>query len=426
MDEDRSLLAPHKALRGEEMREPDEVATMIRLYRLGWGVKRIARELGCSHMTVRRYLSAGGWEPYKRPGRHKTLGGYSAWLAERFHRHRGNADVVRQELLQEHGIDVSLRTVERAVAHLRRELEAQARATVRFETPPGRQMQIDFGERRLLIGEEEIRAHLFVATLGWSRRTFVRAFREERQEHWFEGMEGAFAAFGGVTEEVLLDNARALVERHNVATREVVFNAKLHAFAQHWGFRPRACAPFRPRTKGKTENGVGYVKKNAVAGRSFASWSDFEAHLERWTKEIADVRDHGTTGEAPMARFLREEAQAMRPMAGTPPFRTIRELVRKVQNDCVVEIDANAYSVPWRLIGESVRVEIADNRVRIFHAGEQVAAHEQMAGRRRRRVDPEHFAGVAGAAGKIVMPTPPPAALLRPLEEYAEVAGGSW
>jgi len=426
MDEDRSLLVPRKPMRGEEMREPDEVAAMIRLYRLGWGVKRIARELGCSHMTVRRYLSAGGWEPYKRPGRHKTLGGYSAWLAERFHRHRGNADVVRQELLQEHGVDVSLRTVERAVAHLRRELEAQARATVRFETPPGRQMQIDFGERRLLIGEELIRAHLFVATLGWSRRTFVLAFREERQEHWFEGMEGAFAAFGGVTEEVLLDNARALVERHNIATREVVFNARLHAFAQHWGFRPRACAPFRPRTKGKTENGVGYVKKNAIAGRSFASWSEFEAHLERWTKEIADVREHGTTGEAPMARFLREEAQAMRPVAGTPPFRTIRELVRKVQNDCVVEIDANAYSVPWRLIGESVRVEIADNCVRIYHAGEQVAAHEQMLGRRRRRIDPKHFAGVAGAAGKIIKPSAPPAALLRPLEEYAEVAGGSW
>jgi transposase len=239
-------------------------------------------------------------------------------------------------------------------------------------------------------------------------------------------MEGAFAAFGGVTEEVLLDNARALVERHNIATREVVFNAKLHAFARHWGFRPRACAPFRPRTKGKTENGVGYVKKNAVAGRTFASWSDFEAHLERWTKEIADLREHGTTGEAPIARFLREEAQAMRPVAGTPPFRTIRELVRKVQNDCVVEIDANAYSVPWRLIGESVRVEIADNRVQIYHAGERVAAHEQMTGRRRRRVDPKHFAGVAGAAGKIIMPAAPPAALLRPLEEYAEVAGGSW
>jgi transposase len=420
------LLVPRQVMRGEQMREPDEVAAMIRLYRLGWGVKWIAKELGCSHMTVRRYLSAGGWEPYKRPGRHRALGGYSAWLAERFHRHRGNCDVVRQELLKEHGVAVSLRTVERAVSHLRRKLEAEARATVRFETPPGRQMQIDFGVRRVWLGEEEVRAHLFVATLGWSRRTFVRAFREERQENWFEGLEGAFAAFGGLTEEVLLDNARALVDRHNVATREVTFNAKLLAFARHWGFRPRACAPFRPRTKGKTENGVGYVKHNAIAGRRFASWLELEHHLELWTREIADVRVHGTTGEPPMVRFLRDEAQAMRPIIGTPPFRTIRELIRKVQSDCVVEVDANAYSVPWRLIGESVAVEIADNRVRILHAGRQVAIHEQLAGRRGRRIDSQHFAGVAGAAGKIMTRSEPQATLLRPLEEYAEVAGGAW
>lgn len=426
MDVDRSLSVPLNAMRGEEMREPDEVATMIRLYRLGWGIKRIGRELGCSHMTVRRYLSAGGWKPYRRPGRRRTLGGYSAWLAERFERHRGNADVVRQELQSEHGVTVSLRTVERAVAHLRQELEAQARATVRFETPPGRQMQIDFGERTVAIGGQAIKAHLFVATLGWSRRTFVRAFHDQRQESWFEGLEGAFRAFGGVTEEVLLDNARALVERHNIATREVVFNSKLHAFASHWGFRPRACAPFRPRTKGKTENGVGYVKHNAVAGRIFHSWAELEAHLERWTREVADIRTHGTTGEAPMARFLREEAKALRTVAGVPPFRVIRQLTRKVQSDCVVEIDTNAYSVPWRLIGENVQVEIVNGRVRILHAGGEVAIHQEMAGRRRRHVDPDHFSGVAGAAGKVLAPVGPPSSLLRPLEEYAQIAGGSW
>ena len=90
-----------------------------------------------------------------------------------------------------------------------------------------------------------------MATLGYSRRPHVRAFRHERQAAWFEGMESAFRTFGGVPAEVLLDNARALVERHDAATREVVFNAKLQAFAKHWGFRPRACAPYRARTKGK-------------------------------------------------------------------------------------------------------------------------------------------------------------------------------
>ena len=172
-----------------------------------------------------------------------ALDGHAPWLAERFRRHRGNADVVRQDLARELGIEVSLRTVERAVAPLRRELLAEARATVRFETPPGRQLQIDFGEMRVPVGDETARVFLFVATLGYSRRPFVRAFRHERQSAWFDGLEGAFRHFGGVTEEVLLDNARALVTLHNAATREVTFNERFRAFATYWGFRPRACAP---------------------------------------------------------------------------------------------------------------------------------------------------------------------------------------
>src|SRR3954447_9749337 len=158
----------------------------------------------------------------------------------------------------------------------------------------------------------------------------VRAFRNERQESWLEGLESTFRHFGGVTTEVLFDNDRGLVSRHDVETRDVTFNAKFLAFARHWGFRPRACAPYRARTKGKDERGVGYVKRNAVAGRSFPSWAALEAHLARWTREVADVRVHGTTGEPPVARFGRDEAAAPRPLAGTPPFISARELLRRV------------------------------------------------------------------------------------------------
>jgi transposase len=126
-------------------------------------------------------------------------------------------------------------------------------------------MQIDFGERLIEIGELKVRVYLFVATLGYSHRHHIRAYRNERQESWFEGLESAFAKFGGVTEEVLFDNARALVIDHDPATLTVVFNDKLKPFAKHWGCRPWACAPYRARTKGKTENGVGYIKRNAIA-----------------------------------------------------------------------------------------------------------------------------------------------------------------
>ncbi len=140
--------------RGETMREPEEVSAMLRLHALGWGAKRMAAEFGVSRNTVRRYLRQGGWEAYRRPRRAGALGTHGAWVAERFKRHRGNAEVVRQELAGELGVAVSLRTVERACAPLRRELRAEALATVRFETAPGQQMQIDFGSRRLELGGE--------------------------------------------------------------------------------------------------------------------------------------------------------------------------------------------------------------------------------------------------------------------------------
>jgi transposase len=111
--------------------------------------------------------------------------------------HRGNADVVRQELLAEKRVVVSLRTVERAVARYRRALAAQARATVRFETAPGKQLQIDFGERLVEIAGAKVKVCLFVATLGYSRRLHVRAFRNERQESWFAGLIQALLTGSG-------------------------------------------------------------------------------------------------------------------------------------------------------------------------------------------------------------------------------------
>ena len=187
------------------MRDPEDVAAMLRLHQLGWGTRRIASELGVSRNTVRRYLRAGGWTPYKQPDRNGALDGKEDWLKQRFERHRGNAEVVRQELLSELGIDVSLRTVQRAVEPFRALLRAQAKATVRFETRPGQQLQIDFGTVTTVVDGEKVKVKLFVATLGYSRRIYVRVTRHERQSAWLLGLEGAFRHFGGCTEEVLLD-----------------------------------------------------------------------------------------------------------------------------------------------------------------------------------------------------------------------------
>lgn len=425
---------------GEPVHTPDDVAVILRLHALGWGTKRIAREVGCARNTVKRYVAHGAWAPVAARSRPKALDAHADWVAERLHRHRGNADVVRQDLLREHGVAVSLRTVERAVAPLRQALRAEARATVRFETAPGEQLQIDFGERRVLIAGVAEKLYFFVATLGYSRRPHVRVFRHERQTAWFEGLESAFHAFGGVPETVLLDNARALVLTPRRDGAPAAFHPRLLALAKHWGFRPIACAPYRARTKGKDERGVGYVKANAIAGHDFASVAALEAHLVAWTRDVADVRVHGTTGEAPLARFQRDEAHRLRPLADRPSFQPTREWTRRVQSDCTIELHRNWYSVPWRLLGETVRVVQHGARLTIYHGATVIAEHAVAAGVRVRRIEPAHLVGISGhtirgAAARVVPPVPvaPPTAptvpvadgfsLLRPLAEYAAVVG---
>ncbi len=410
------------------MEKPEDVAAMLRLHAAGWGKKRIASELGCSKNTVKRYVEQGGWQPYASGKRDTRLDGHEDWLRTSFLQHGGNAEVVRQELLREHGVHVSLRTVERAVRQHRALLRAQALATVRFETPPGKQAQADFGEMWVSIGGERTKVHLCVVTLSWSRRIFVRAFRHERQGNWLETMEESFRAFGGVPEEMLVDNARALVTKHDVETGEVVFSDRFSDFMAYWGVRRRACAPYRARTKGKDERGVGYVKNNAIAGRTFDTWEALEAWVASWCREVADVRVHGTTGERPCVRFAREEAAAMRPMPDKAPFQAERELVRVVHNDACVEVDAIWYSVPWQLVRATVTVRIRDRKVSVHHGGAMVARHERVDGRRQRVVDPAHWEGLtrrpehAGSGPAPESSPVPEPEFLRPLEAYAAAA----
>jgi transposase len=409
------------------MQTPEDVALMLRLKVAGLGIKQIARKMGCSKNTVRRYLRSGGYVAYKRPQRESALRGLEPWLSERLQRHRGNADVVRQDLEREHAIAVSLRTVERAVAPFRRELRAAEVATIRFETLPGEQLQVDFGETTVVIAGERVRVHLFVATLGYSRRPYVAVFSHERQSAWWSGIEGAFHHFGGRTRELLIDNAKPLVNFHDAQTREIRFNERFHAFCRYWDVTPKACAPYRARTKGKDERGVGYVKRNAIAGHTFDSLAALEAHLAWWMREVADTRVHGTTGEVPIERFKAKEATALRPLEGRTTFQPIHECVRRVHADACIELETNRYSVPWRLIGEMVSV-LVNEQVRVMHAGQEVAVHTRLAGQRRNSIQREHLIGIVGSEPRPRPAQALPAApeLLRSLHEYEAVTGGAW
>lgn len=399
---------------------PEEVENILALSQAGWPVKAIVRELGFSRNTVRRYLAAGGYVEYKNPERGGILDGLEEWLEQRFLQHRGNAEVVRQELLSEKNITVSLRTVERAVAAWRQDLAVRKLATIRFETKPGDQAQIDFGEKDVLIDGTQTRVHLFVMILGYSRRIYVEPFLDQKLSSWLQGMENGFRRFGGVPRTVLTDNAKALVISHDIQKREVTYSPAFAAFSRHWGFAPRSCSPYRARTKGKVESAVGYVKHNALAGREFTSWQTMEAHLGFWMDQIADLRFLQELESTPLARF-EAEAAALRPLAGRPDFLRERDLIRKVHPDLCVEVDSNRYSVPWKHIGETVSVIVSRGLIFVRYGGNEIARHTQVQGRGARIIDPKHYDGLAVPAAARTSS----GELERSLHDYAQAAEGS-
>jgi hypothetical protein len=313
--------------------------------------------------------------------------------------------------------------LQRTLTGHRRAREAAALATVRFETAPGHQMQIDFGEKLVTVGAAVVRVYLFVAVLGYSRRLFTRASLSQRQDYWREGLAGAFRHFGGVTQTVLMDNAGALVAGRDRDAGTARLHPAFEAFCRDWAVEARVCQPYRARTKGKTESGVGYVKRNALAGLAFASFSELQAHLERWMVE-ADGRVHGTTRERPCDRFAREERGALRPLPANPlPVRQ-RRISRRVATDCFVDVDTIRYSVPHTLVRRHVEVLVGDDDVTIFDGAAVVAQHRRSQEPHARVVIASHFDGLWRRPDDVLPPQPalPPG---RSLEDYAAAIGGA-
>jgi transposase len=331
--------------------------------------------------------------------------------------------VVVHRLLREQGRTIGLRTVQRAVAPVRQARRAADVATVRVETAPGAQMQVDFGEKRVAIAGTVVKVLLLVAVLSYSRRTFVKAFLHERQDDWREGMAAAFTHFGGVVLTVLGDNARALVRGRDRATGTVTFHPGYLAFCRDWDVQPRACAPYRARTKGKVESGVKFVKRNALAGRTFASFAALEQHLTAWMVE-ADQRVHGTTHERPCDRFVRDEQAALRPLPARPLPRREQRLRRRVASDAFVDVETVRYSVPYQLVRDHVDVAIDAQTVRIFHGADLVATHGRSREPFARVIEPAHLAGLWRVTTALAPVDDALSALGRSLAEYEEVVGG--
>jgi transposase len=357
----------------------------------GMTVSGIARTTGLDRKTVRRCLRQVQWQAYRRPAqRESLLAPHREWLMERAPLVGYSARILYQELCASRGFEGGYGTVRDAVRPLRLETAAAGLTQCRFETEPGEQAQVDWGQARVPLGARIVEVHIFVMTLGYSRRAWAEGYTHERMESLLAAHEHGFEHFAGVTREILYDRMRTVMLGEREGQKR--WNPTFQAFARHWGFEPRVCRPYRAQTKGKVESGVKYVKRNFLPGRTFRDLEDFNDQLRAWQVEIADRREHGTTHEPPLVRFARE-APALTPLVGRAGFLASMPRSRVVASDWLVSIDANRYSVPWRLIGATVEVFRVGGHWQIRHRGAVVAEHAVREGRYGLSVNPEHGPG---------------------------------
>ena len=200
----------------------------------------------------------------------------------------------------------------------------------------------------------------------------------------------AFNFFGGYPEEILYDNMKQIVIKRAMKSSDSEWNTQFEQFFRHYGFVPRLHKPYRPQTKGKIENTVGFVKRDFFMGSSFCSFSDINNQLCSWLNRV-NKRVHGTTYEIPAERFKHENLKAL---DGVPPYIVIRELIRKISRDSHVSYNGNRYSVPYIYAGREARVQIEGDRLGIFVGSEKVCEHEILTGSHRISRNKEHFRGL--------------------------------
>jgi hypothetical protein len=216
--------------------------------------------------------------------------------------------------------------------------------------------------------------------LGYSRMRYIEFTLSIDVYILIQCHVNAFHYFGGYTKEILYDNMKQIVMKQALISTESEWNSKFKDFFKHYGLQPHLCRPYRPQTKGKIENNVGYVRRDFFLGTNFSSFSDINSQALTWLKRV-NSEVHGTTHEIPLERFKAE-------------YLIIREETRKISRECFISYLGNMYSAPYRFAGREATLQITGGKFKVIVGGEQVCEHEILAGRGRVSRVKEHFKGL--------------------------------
>lgn len=290
------------------------------------------------------------------------------------------------EKLHEQGCQCGYTIVKDYVHEKKKELNSKA--TVRFETVPGLQGQVDWGffeNYRVYDDGVYKKLYCFLMILGYSRNRYIEFVTDMSTETLIRCHINAFRFFGGYPKEILYDNMKQVVIKRLLKQSESEMNPKFVDFAGFYGFRPVLCRPYRGQTKGKVERTVRYVRENFMIGIRYTSLDDLNGQALAWCRKI-NSRVHGTTGRIPVQQLSEECLQPM-----LREYIIDRMNVRKVGKDCLISYAGNKYSVPAEYIGTDVTVLVLENMISIYHNGERIALHKLSYNKNTMTVNREHY-----------------------------------
>jgi transposase len=411
-------------LRGKDVQDIEE------LKRQGLSVRAISRLTGYDRKTIRKYLIEPDRVPVygpraKQPGK---LEPFQPYLEERMRAGVWNARVLLREL-RERAYSGSYTLLTDWLRPQRK--SAHTAAVRRFETPAGKQAQVDWGHLGSIdIHGQERKLWGFSFTLGYSRTMMAEAALDQKLGTLLRMHEEAFRQLGGVPEEILYDRMKT-VWLETDERGEIVWNPVFLDFTRYWGFKPRLCRPYRAQTKGKVESGVKYIRRNflcGLQGREPSCLSDLNSELRKWVWEVANQRVHGTTHEQVVAR-LEADRLSLQPLDGRLPYAYMDDELRKVARDAYVSWRGSRYSVPWEYVGRSVWVRDCGRDVEVHFGRDRIAVHSQASRNHMVLTQAEHHQGIplgARAETKILIriQDTAPVVEIRPLAAYESVAVG--